>query len=290
VGRRRGRRDNGLDASDYVAVADLDPRVGEHLLDVLGAHGIAAYLQPSMDVNPITRNSTVPDRPVDRLYADRSHVSDARDLLRRLTAEGNDGDSADPVTPDPHRSGHDAAPPPEVIDTRTGPDPSPATFTHFDATFAGIVADFDRPVDPTSAAWPSAENLAEPPSPPVAPAGQGPVDARHLVEASLLGSLYAGGDPGGPGPDADVDTMGEGRFVPPPPPPLPRLSRQALLGGLAVVVGLALVLAPQAGPFQRTESILLGFAAIFGGAVALILRLRPGTDPDDRPPGDGAQV
>jgi hypothetical protein len=24
--------------------------------------------------------------------------------------------------------------------------------------------------------------------------------------------------------------------------------------------------------------------------VALILRLRPGTDPDDRPPGDGAQV
>jgi hypothetical protein len=287
VERRRGRRDNGLDASEYAAVADLDPRIGEHLLDVLAARGIAAYLQPSIDINPIMRNSTVPDRPVDRLFADRGHVSDARDLVRRLTAEESPGDSGPPAPPEHRRSGQDTAPPPEVIDTRTGPDPSPATFTQVDATFAGIVAAFDRPVDPTSAAWPSAENLPEPPA---TPAGPGPVDARHLVEASLLGGLGADDDPRSPGPDADVDTLGDGSFVPPPPPPLPRLSRQALWGGLAVLAGLVLVLVPHIGPFSRTETILLGFAAIFGGAVALILRLRPGTDPDDQPPGDGAQV
>ena len=46
-GARRGRRDNGLDAADYAVAGDVDPRVGEHLLDVLAAGGIAAYLQPS---------------------------------------------------------------------------------------------------------------------------------------------------------------------------------------------------------------------------------------------------
>src|SRR5688500_5745807 len=33
TGGRRGRRDNGLIASAYESVGDVDPRVGEHLLD-----------------------------------------------------------------------------------------------------------------------------------------------------------------------------------------------------------------------------------------------------------------
>ena len=71
-GARRGRRDNGLDAADYAAAGDVDPRVGEHLLDVLAAGGIAAYLQPSADLNPIMRTTTLPARPTDRLYVDRT--------------------------------------------------------------------------------------------------------------------------------------------------------------------------------------------------------------------------
>src|SRR5919107_1186176 len=47
TGGRRGRRDNGLIASQYDPIGDVDPRVGEHLLDVLAGDGIAAYLQPS---------------------------------------------------------------------------------------------------------------------------------------------------------------------------------------------------------------------------------------------------
>ncbi len=308
MGRRRGRRDNGLDAADYAVVGDLDPRVGEHLLDLLGARGIAAYLQPSIDVNPITRNSTVPARPVDRLYADRAHLGTAREFLRQLRAEealddpsgreritpevfGPDpsGDRARDDTPDPDTPGGvgaDEVRPTDLSRDQTRPAASPA---HFDATFAGIVAGFDRPVDPTAATWPSAENVAEPEAP-VGSTSLGPIDARHITEPSLI----AGDDLPEPDPSAEQPDVSAGepvdRFVPPPPPPLPRLSRQATLGGLAVLTGLALVLWPGAGPFDRAESILLGFAAIFGGAVALILRLRPGTDPDDQHPDDGARV
>ncbi|HZN76317.1 MAG TPA: DUF308 domain-containing protein, partial [Micromonosporaceae bacterium] len=62
-GGRRGRRDNGLIAAEYAVVGDVDPRIGEHLLDVLEVEGIAAYLAPSADLHPITRTNTVPARP-----------------------------------------------------------------------------------------------------------------------------------------------------------------------------------------------------------------------------------
>lgn len=268
--RRRGRRDNGLDAADWRAVEDLDPRVSEEVLDLLGARGIAAYVQPAMDIDPITRSTTVPSRPSDRLYVDRQHLQAARDCLR------------------------------ELLDR-----PRRAT-TDLDATFAGIVADFDRPVDPTVASWPSAENAPAPVDPtaswpgpadppgrspapaiepePAAPAG--PVDARDLTEPSLLDGLDSFGAH-----LPDPDELPE-KFVPPPPPPLPRLSRQAVLGALAIVVGLVLLLGqPDVLSLDRSATMLLGFAAILGGAVALILRLRPGTDPEEEPPpDDGAQV
>src|SRR5258705_46094 len=73
-GGRRGRRDNGLIAAAYAAAGDVDPRVGEHLLDVLGLRGIAAYLQPAADLHPVTRTTTLPTRPTDRLYVDRAHL------------------------------------------------------------------------------------------------------------------------------------------------------------------------------------------------------------------------
>src|SRR4051794_41333289 len=48
--RGRGRRDNGLDAALWSPPRDGDPRGGEHLLDVLHAPRIPAYLEPSADV------------------------------------------------------------------------------------------------------------------------------------------------------------------------------------------------------------------------------------------------
>ncbi len=80
-GRGRGRRDNGLDAALWTPLRDVDPRVGEHLLDVLREAGVAAYLEPSADVEPYTRSVSLPSPPSDRLFVDRARSSEARALV-----------------------------------------------------------------------------------------------------------------------------------------------------------------------------------------------------------------
>jgi hypothetical protein len=120
-GARRGRRDNGLVAAAYAAAGDVDPRVGEHLLDVLALRGIAAYLQPAADLHPVTRTTTLPARPTDRLFVDREHLETARGFLTQLADEARQGE-------------------PDI-----------------DELFAGIVADFDTTVE--RATWPAAEDL-----------------------------------------------------------------------------------------------------------------------------------
>ena len=86
-GARRGRRDNGLVAAAYAVAGDVDPRVGEHLLDVLALRGIAAYLQPAADLHPVTRTTTLPSRPTDRLFVDRAHLDTARSFMAQLAPE-----------------------------------------------------------------------------------------------------------------------------------------------------------------------------------------------------------
>lgn len=79
--RGRGRRDNGLDAVLWSPLRDVDPRVGEHLLDLLQAAGIAAYLEPSADVGEYTRTVFLPSPPTDRLFVDRARRMEARDVV-----------------------------------------------------------------------------------------------------------------------------------------------------------------------------------------------------------------
>lgn len=79
--RGRGRRDNGLDAALWIPLRDVDPRVGEHLLDVLREAGVAAYLEPSADVEPYTRSVSLPSPPSDRLFVDRACSGQARALV-----------------------------------------------------------------------------------------------------------------------------------------------------------------------------------------------------------------
>ena len=82
--RGRGRRDNGLDAALWSPLRDVDPRVGEHLLELLRDAGIAAYLEPSADVSPYTRTVYLPSPPSDRLFVDRTRSAEARGVV-----EGN---------------------------------------------------------------------------------------------------------------------------------------------------------------------------------------------------------
>ena len=138
-GRGRGRRDNGLDAALWSPVRDVDPRVGEHLLDVLEAAGIAAYLEPATDVDAYTRTVSLPSPPSDRLFVDRARRGEARALLDRLP----DTEPAAPPLPREERSDLDA-----------------------DAEFARIVAAFEaehgRTVVP-------GESRGDPPPPPAEP-------------------------------------------------------------------------------------------------------------------------
>jgi hypothetical protein len=78
--RGRGRRDNGLDAALWTPLRDVDPRVGEHLLDVLRDAGIAAYLEPAADITPY-RNVYLPSPPSDRLFVDRAREAEATGLV-----------------------------------------------------------------------------------------------------------------------------------------------------------------------------------------------------------------
>ncbi len=274
-GARRGRRDNGLDAAEYAVAGDVDPRVGEHLLDVLAAGGIAAYLQPSADLNPVTRTTTVPPRPVDRLYVDRSHLTTARDYLTQLTDEG----AREPARDEPD----------------------------VDAEWAKIVAGFHTAPAAGSHPWPAAEDVDDPvdPSGPGTGAagrteeGGGPTatDLRRLpYAADVSGISVSRGRPDQPSLLDGLDTFGadlpddEDHYTPPPPPPLPRFSKYAVVGVLCIVLGFVLFLSPTLLPVTDPSVVtLLGFTGILAGFVMLIWRLRPG-DPDEHDPDDGAVV
>ncbi|MFG3686379.1 DUF308 domain-containing protein [Micromonospora sp. NPDC047740] len=277
-GPRRGRRDNGLDAAEYAVAGDVDPRIGEHLLDVLAAGGIAAYLQPSADLNPITRTTTVPSRPVDRLYVDRSHLTTARDYLTQLTDEG-DRESTRDDEPD------------------------------IEAEWAKIVAGFHSAPTSGSHPWPAAEDVdddsVDPPEPTGSAGGRaeetgGPTatDVRRLpYAADVSGISVSRGRSDEPSLLDGLDTFGadlpddeDEHYTPPPPPPLPRFSKYAVVGVLCIVAGFVFFLSPTLLPVTDPSVVtLLGFTGILAGFVMLIWRLRPG-DSDEQDPDDGAVV
>lgn len=290
-GARRGRRDNGLVAASYAAAGDVDPRVGEHLLDVLALRGIAAYLQPAADLHPVTFTTTLPARPTDRLFVDADHLDTARDYLAQLG--------------------------PETAPESDGGD--------LDEAFASIVAGYDEEVDATP--WPAVEDLpggragggvtggdAGPAGPRRAgPAGREP-DARSDGGAS--GDVLE--PPAGPGgfglsrwtprptprggPDDEpslldgLDTFGAGLpddeedFTPPPPPPLPRFSITTVVAVIVVIVGVVLLFRPQLLPIDDDVTLALAVCAVVGGFVALLWRLRPGGEDDEDDPTGGAIV
>jgi len=65
-------RDNGLEAPAYVAVADIDPSVGDALLSALRRARIAAYLEPMSSPEETSRQ---------RLYVAADERTDARSVI-----------------------------------------------------------------------------------------------------------------------------------------------------------------------------------------------------------------
>jgi hypothetical protein len=185
---RRGRLDNGLDAALWSPLRDVDPRIGEHLLDLLHAVGIAAYLEPSADVEPYTRSVSLPSPPSDRLFVDRARRVEARTVVDEHVpagAEAPDATDTHEQRPEPTRG-------PERAVVRRSVDE--------DAEWAEIVAAFEaehgRNVveDPRSVAPPPVphevpildrpdEHYEPPPPPPL------PVPAPASLYAVLLVAL-----------------------------------------------------------------------------------------------------
>ncbi|GAA4253868.1 hypothetical protein GCM10022255_056320 [Dactylosporangium darangshiense] len=263
-GARRGRRDNGLVAQEYAVVGDVDPRIGEHLLDMLAEGGIAAYLQPASDLHPLTRTTTLPARPTDRLYADRDHLATAQDYLAQLTA----------AVPEQHTPVEAPAAEPQQSD---------------EDAFAAIVAGFHTTVDPTVAApWPAAEDLdsssTAAPDMDTEPAPRTSLRRpSDVVDRSLLDSLDTFGN------DLPGDDEEDEGYTPPPPPPLPRVAPVTIVAILALTAGLVLLFWPDVLPLGSQAALFLGFAGVLAGFVTLVLRLRPGDEEDDDP-DNGARV
>jgi hypothetical protein len=221
---RRGRRDNGLAATSWSPLRDVDPRVGEHLLDLLEAAGIAAYLDPSADVGPYTREVSLPSPPSDRLFVDRTRQSEARVLVD----EHADEHPRRPVEPAPVRADLDE-----------------------DAEWARIVAAYE------------AEHGA-------ATVDEQPSDA-----------------PPPPPHEVPVLDLPEEHYEPPAPPPVPVPAPHALYAGLLVLLGLVLIAVPGSLRLSADLGLVLGVAAIAGGAAMLVSRMRDRSDHDG---DDGAVV
>jgi hypothetical protein len=276
----RGRRDNGLDASDFVPLADLDPRVGEHVLDLLAITGIAAYLAPSTDTNPIIRSTTLPSRPTDRLWVDREQADAARAVLGEVELE-DEGAEPRPGSAGPPRAGARPAGDADPDDPSDGPD---VDELDVDAEWEQIVAGYDSSPSTSVPSWPAAEETGDSDGP------GGLVDGRR-TSGALRPDDYRPTGPPTPGPRDSVladETDDEG-YTPPPPPPLPKPSRHAVLGVAAVLVGFVLFFRPDLLGIGEDMTMVLGVIGVLGGTGLLVYRLRDGLTADDDP-DDGAVV
>ncbi len=194
------RRDNGLRADAFVPLADVDPRLGDHLLDLLKLAEIAAYLEPPSD--PRVTVSRPSSGPVERLYVEAEQRGAAREVVLAAAEE-----AGDPVaTPD------EDSPGPTRPDILAGID----TDAEFRKIMAGFddspgLADLDEHADLYRAAAASAgrtwtpaeeadveEHFEPPPPPPLPIPAAATVGAVLLIVLGLLCIVF-GTDVGFPG-------------------------------------------------------------------------------------------
>lgn len=307
-----GRRANGLAAAEFGALVDLDPRLSETLLDRLRSAGVAAYVEPAGNAQPLVRSVVLPSRPLDRLWVDPERADRARDVvaaevrdLTALLAEDEPGANAHGlVQAVPRHAAHRVLTPPELPDAppavpaAEAPEsprdavvsPDDARSTDPDELFQQIVADFGRTSDAPVPPWPVSEDLSGPSrSPERGRRDHGPDDsaAPALRRRSDRTEPEDEGLPSWVEPDAVED---ESHYVPPPPPALPRVRPRTALSAVAVLLGLLLAFAPSLLRQAETfGTLVLGLALMLGGGFGLVTAVRD-APPTDMGPDDGAVV
>ena len=261
------RRDNGLTAASYAPLADVDPPLAEHVLEILRDAGVAAYAEPLAGETGPYRDVRPPDRPTTRVYVDRIAGSRAREVVGRMLP----GLRAD-----------------FLADVAARADRRDVAQSEVDAAWAQIVAGFDTtaasgPVPP----WPVAEDVDRD-----RPDGDDTDGSPGPAATGLAGRLVRRGGPAGAQQDADEtedDLLAEAEpddptdhYVPPHPPPLPRprdtVSRFAWAGAVGGPVLLVLAHVLGLDPWIGGA----GVAAFVAGFVTLVARMQ-----DRRPHDDG---
>lgn len=250
--RRRGRRDNGLEASTFRALRDVDPRVGEHLLDVLRDAGIAAYLDPTSDVDAVTRSIALPSPPSDRLYVDRHKTTEATALIDDLHAEELDSAQSDPA-PEPGLR------PATVPSAPSGSTPSTTDDAQWRELIAAYEADHGLLGDTLT------DDFDE-------TARRRAAEREEASRAAL---------------EAD-EAADEEHYEPPPPPPLPVLSKSAAYALVLLTGGALLLIAPGVLGLSSSVGFIFGVLGIASGVGMLVWRMREGPQFED--PDDGAIV
>lgn len=273
-------RSNGLVASAYTPIADLDPRVASSLLEDLAALGVAAYtkpVEPSTSVGFDPSDFRVSVR--DRLYVDVAASAQVRELV---AAQDQD-----------------------------------LVYESDDLAWARLVADFDLPLESPVAPWPTQEDVDVTHTSPdsviddadtTSHEGFPFTDRRRSSGWTNLGRPLPSADSGSlveRGPD-DVPRRrrrdkelpvqsprvvdNEDPFVPDPPPPLPKLAAYKQLAWVALIGGPALLLmAALLGLMLPGWVTLPAVAGFIGGFITLIATMED-RDDGDWSSGNGAVV
>lgn len=318
-------RTNGLDAPSYVAIAELDPRVADAMLERLRAEQIAAYAQPPQApaTGPLL-DAAPPVAPAERLYVDDQAAEQARAVLEEHLAGAEEPTAPDGDEPEGHEQTIDE----QTIDERAT-DERGINERGIDDTWRELVASFHQSADTPVGRWPVQEDLPEDVPPRAAKAGADDPDAGDPdagdpnagdADDSEAGKPDAGdpdaGKPGAGGgdtlvapadgsPDDSSDQSGtassvrttpgpkpagdDEHFVPPPPPPLPRLDAITKAAWLGLIGGPVVLILALVTDWYFPYWLRIGAAAAFAvGFLVLVFRSRGGTVDDSD--GTGAIV
>ena len=241
------RRDNGLTATSYVRLDDVETHLVDELLDRLAQNGVAAYSAPSVGRRGPYGDTVPPLGPSDSVYVDTERRDRARAITDTYLREIQDelawsdivaGFDTEPDGPD---GGVPRWPVSEDIDLEDiDPEDRTASATTTDTLGTTIGFEELRANTPTS-----------------------PVVRR----------------------DAAADDP-EDHFQPPPPPPLPEIDRVGRFAWAGALGGPAfLVLATLLGLHLDGWVGFLALVGFMAGFVTLVARMkdRPpgGTGPDD---------
>ena len=294
------RRDNGLRADQFVALADVDPRLGEHLLDLLRLAEIAAYLEPTTDPRVASRYPV--SGPVERLYVESEQRQQARAVV--VAAAHEAGEAAAPMA-DARPSASPVSPPVSSSPTSTPPASTPnddvLAGIDLDAEFARIVSSFSGP---SAAAAPA--DVAErkiginrrrrDPGDPVDgddPEGgptSGDITSADLDRAAAEAAHQRQADEQQAELDAELAEDDEEHFHPPPAPPFPVPTANTVGAVLLLVLGLVVLIRGDLFGLGSQMSFPTSVLLLLAGSALIIRGLRDQPDPDEEPDDDGAAV